>query len=212
MNINLNLEEIKKEFLSFKEKAGNPAYVACFGKTFVDENDENYKISQNIGQLIVENGFGVLHGGYVGTMQAVSNGANISIKSDFKKNKFWNIGVPMITFDKDVKRADASQLTATENILDRKRILVEMCDVCLALPVAGFGTLLEVIEIFHINQINSKFGGKIRPIIFYGKIWKDLMGGIMNKLDLKGQDDGNGFTFYIENLEQLKENLVKIKK
>lgn len=27
-----SLEEIKKEFLAVKEKAGNPAYIACFGK------------------------------------------------------------------------------------------------------------------------------------------------------------------------------------
>ena len=34
-----NVENIKNEFLLFKEKAGKPRYVACFGKTFVDENN-----------------------------------------------------------------------------------------------------------------------------------------------------------------------------
>ena len=207
----MSIEEVKKEFLSFKHRAGNPDYVACFGKTFVDENDQNYLVSKNIGKLIVESGFGVLHGGYVGTMQAVSIGANEAIKESAGKNQFWNVGVPMSAFDNDVKRADCSQLTATENILDRKRILVEMCDICVALPVAGFGTLLEVIEIFHVNQINSKFGGKIRPIIFYGKLWESLMNFIFEKLDLKGQSDGKDFTYYVENQEQLKKLLLKLK-
>lgn len=201
------LQDIKNEFLAFKEKAGNPSYIACFGKTFVDENDQNYETSQKIGKLIIENGFGVLHGGYIGTMQAVSHGANESIKLDQKKNEFWNVGVPMKIFDADVKRADCVHLTATENIFDRKRILIEMCDVCVVLPVGGIGTLLEVIEIFHINQINSKFGGKITPIIFYGKLWKELMGDIKEKLDLTGQSNGDSFTTYVDNLDQLKKEL-----
>lgn len=206
-----NLAEVKNEFLSFKEKAGNPSYIACFGKTFVNEDDPNYTASQEVGKLVVENGFGVTHGGYTGTMQAVSSGANEGIKLDSKKNAFWNIGVPMKTFDSNVKRAECSQLTATLNILDRKRVLVDMCDACIALPVAGFGTLLETIEIFHVNQINSKFGGKIRPIIFYGKVWKELMGDIMNRLDLKGQSSGDEFVTYVETLDELKEALKKLK-
>ncbi|MEI6238048.1 MAG: LOG family protein [bacterium] len=206
-----SLEAIKSEFLSFKEKAGGPAYIACFGKTFVTEDDANYKTSQEIGNFVVNSGFGVLHGGYIGTMQAVSNGANDGIKQDESKNAFWNIGVPMKTFDKDVKRADCSQLTATENILDRKRVLVEMCDACVVLPVGGMGTLLEVIEIFHINQINSKFGGQIKPIIFFGRVWKELMKDIESKLDLKGQSNGDDFTYYVDTLDQLKDTLVKIK-
>ncbi len=209
---NSNLEQVIKEFVAFKEKAGNPDYVACFGKTFVEEVDENYITSKEIGKLVIESGFGVLHGGYIGTMQAVSSGANDGIKLDPKKNEFWNIGVPMKTLDDNVKRADNIQLTATENILDRKRVLVETCDACIALPVAGFGTLLEVIEIFHVNQTNTKFGGKIRPIIFYGKIWKDLMGEIMNKLDLKGQSNGEEFTTYVESTEELKHALSEIKR
>lgn len=205
------LEEIEKELLAIKEKAGNPAYVACFGKTFVDEGSPNYEISERIGKLIVENGFGILHGGYIGTMQAVSNGANESINLDPKKNEFWNVGVPMKIFDADVKRADCTHLTATENIFDRKRILIEMCDICVVLPVGGVGTLLEVIELFHINQINSKFGGKITPIIFYGKVWQELMSEISKRLDLKGQSDGSNFSNYVDSLDQLKETLSNIK-
>lgn len=201
------LEDIKKEFLAFKEKAGNPAYVACFGKTFVDEGSQNYEISQKIGKVIVENDFGILHGGYIGTMQAVSSGANESIKLGPKKNEFWNVGVPMKIFDADVKRADSVHLTATENIFDRKRILIEMCDVCVVLPIGGMGTLLEVTEVFHINQINSKFGGKITPIIFYGKLWKELMSNIKEKLDLTGQSNGDSFTTYVDDLDQLKKEL-----
>lgn len=202
-----DVENIKNEFLLFKEKAGKPRYVACFGKTFVDEDNPNYDISKKIGKLIIENGFGILHGGYIGTMQAVSSGANESIKLDPKKNEFWNIGVPMKTFDADVKRADCVHLTATENIFDRKRILVEMCDVCVVLPVGGMGTFLEVVELFHINQINSKFGGKITPIIFFGKVWKELMDEIKEKLDLKGQSNRDSFTTYIDDLDQLKKEL-----
>lgn len=201
---------IQKELLEIKEQAGNPKYISCFGKTFVEKDAPEYQTSKDIGEIIVDNGFGIMHGGYIGTMEAVSEGANISIQKDQNKNENWNIGVPMKTFDKDLKRADCKQLSASDNILDRKRILVENCDACVVLPIGGIGTLLEVIEIFHINQINTKFGGEIKPIIFYGKIWKELMDTISDKLDLKGQSDGSSFVTFINSLDELKEALKSL--
>ena len=152
------VENIKKEFLAFKSKAGKPAFIACFGKTFVNEHEESYKISEEIAETIVEQGFGVIHGGYIGSMEAVSRGANVAIAKDQKKNQFWNIGVPMKTFDDDIKRSESMHLPSAEDILDRKRILVEMSDACVVLPVGGIGTLLEVLDVFHMYQIAEKFG------------------------------------------------------
>ena len=204
--------EIEKEFSTIKERAGNPPYVACFGKTFVEETDPNYHTSREIGKMLVELGFGVLHGGYTGTMQAVSSGANEAIKIDLNKSLDWNVGVPTVTFDGNVQRTESTMLTSAENIFDRKRILVDSCDACIALPVGGVGTFLEVLEIFHLNQIHIKFGGKVRPIIFFGGKWKFLMETLKETLDLTGQADGGTFSVYVDSLEALKEELDKLQR
>ena len=203
-----NIEDIKKEFLGLKELSGNPRYVACFGKYLVEKSDPLYELSKQIGKLILSSGFAVLHGGYSGTMDAVSEGANeIILNKPEKKN--WNIGVPMRAFDGNVERAKCVHLSPASNILDRKRVLVDMCDMCVVLPVGGMGTLLETIEIFHVNQINKRLGGVIKPIIFFGDNWKELMDDICAKLDLKGQSDGSEFVHYVNSLEQL-EKLLEI--
>lgn len=202
-----SLESIKNELASFKKNAGNPKYVACFGKTYVDQDDANYKISQRIGELVIDSGFAVLHGGYIGTMEAVSSGANVAIGRDQQKNRYWNIGVPMKMFDGKVKRAKNICVTAAKDIFDRKRILVEGCDLCIVLPVGGMGTLLEVIEVFHANQINEKFGGVIRPIILYGDFWKGLWQVILKGLDLSGQSSGANFISFVSSEDELKDVL-----
>lgn len=204
----MTLEDIKKEFLALKEESSCSYFAACFGKTVVDPSDISYKTAEEIGEIVIESNLGVLHGGYTGTMEAVSNGANRAIDKDITKNKGWNVGVPMKSFDERIKRADSKHLTPAENILDRKRILVDMCDLCVVLPVGGMGTLLEVLEIFHVNQINEKYGGIINPIIFYGDFWKKLFPELLLMLDMKGQSQGESFITYVNSSEELKNALV----
>src|SRR4051794_40959615 len=103
-------ETIREQFFSFKTTAGDPQYVSCFGKTFVDSNSDAYKVSVATGEAIINAGFGVIHGGYIGTMEAVSRGASEAIKKSEQANKYWNIGVPMKLFEPDVKRADCQHL------------------------------------------------------------------------------------------------------
>lgn len=209
-NERISYEGVQTQFNNFKEKAGNPKYIACFGKTFVDVESEDYMLSEKIGETIVDCGFGVLHGGYIGTMDAVSKGAQTAIAKDATKNNYWNIGVPMKLFEENVARTNAMHLAVTDNIFDRKRALVEMGDACVVLPVGGVGTFLEVIEVFHLNQLNLKFGGKIRPIIFFGSRWQKLMETIYTELDLTGQSDGSSFTTNVLTIDALKDTLTNI--
>ena len=88
--------------------------------------------------------------------------------------------------------------------MDRKKALTHFCDACIVLPSGGIGTILEAIELFHLNQLAEKFKGKIRPIIFIGKHWKELMDGIMEKLDMEKQKGGDDFIHFVDSFEQLK--------
>ena len=206
-----SFEDLKSAFEKCRAQAGNPAYVACFGKTFLEPESEAYKLSEKVGAMIIENGFGVLHGGYIGTMQAVSEGANTAIRQDSSKNEYWNIGVPMYLFDADVKRSSSTHLPAAKDISDRKGALVTFCDACVVLPSGGFGTLLETLEIFHSNQIAEKFGGKIRPLFFIGENWKLLFDAIYKNLDMHKQSSGEAFTHFLTSIEELDRELKLLK-
>jgi predicted Rossmann-fold nucleotide-binding protein len=198
-----SFEDLKSTFEDYRTKAGSPSYIACFGKTFLEPENETYKLSQRVAEVIVQNGFGVLHGGYIGAMEAVSSGANTAIKKDASKNEYWNIGVPMYLFEKELKHSSSVRLPAAGDIFDRKEALVTFCDACVVLPSGGFGTLLEVLEIFHSNQMAEKFGGKIRPLFLVGNNWKTLFEAIGTHLDMNNQSSGEAFTHFLTSVEEL---------
>ncbi|EKE25899.1 MAG: hypothetical protein ACD_5C00008G0010 [uncultured bacterium] len=206
----VSFKDLKKSFRYHKKKAGDIKYVACFGKTFLEKEHDTYDISLNIGKCLIENGFGVLHGGYSGAMEAVSKGAEIAIQDSSDKNNSWNIGVPMEMFDRELNRSSKINLPPAKDIVDRKKALTHFCDACVVLPSGGIGTVLEAIELFHLNQLAEKFGGEIKPIIFIGKHWKELMDNIMEKLDMEKQKGGEEFTHFIDSVDQLVPILNKI--
>lgn len=206
-----SFEDLEKAFVDYRIKAGSPAYVACFGKTFLEPDSEAYKLSEEVGAMIIENGFGVLHGGYIGSMEAVSNGANIAIRKDASKNEFWNIGVPMEIFDGNVVRASSVHLPPARDIFDRKKALTSFCDTCVVLPSGGVGTLLEALELLHVNQIAEKFGGKIRPLFFVGGAWKDLFNEIYSHLDMTKQSKGESYLHFLTSVEDLDKELKLLK-
>ena len=196
-------DKLEAEFEAFKEKAGGISYVACFGKTFLEKESEEFKLAENVAELLVDSGFGVIHGGYCGVMEASSNGANRAIAKDKTKNSYWNIGVPMKTFDAELAHSSFVNLPSAEDIGDRKKALISFCDICVILPSGGFGTLLESLEIFHNNQIAEKFGGKIKPLIFVKGNWKKIFDGLYQQLDMNKQSGGDKFCYFIDTTEEL---------
>lgn len=195
--------DLEKSFRYHKKKAGGIKYVACFGKTFLEREHATYAKSKDVGKCLIENGFGILHGGYSGAMEAVSSGADLAISDSKKKNAHWNIGAPMQFFDKELKRSSKINLPIAKDIVDRKKALTHFCDACIVLPSGGMGTLLETLELFHLNQIAQKFGGKIRPIILIGKHWKKMFDHIIKMLDMKNQKGGDDFIYFIDTIDQL---------
>ena len=67
-----NYEKIRESFNKYKQKAKVDKYIACFGKTFISKSSLEYRMSKKIGYLNIKQGFGVIHGGYSGVMEAIS--------------------------------------------------------------------------------------------------------------------------------------------
>ena len=212
MERNNEFNHLKKSFLEYRKKAGNINYVACFGKTFLDKRSHEYGLAENAAELIIENGYGIIHGGYCGAMEALSYGATKAIIKDKKKNKYWNIGVPMVTFDKELKRSSEINLPPAKDISDRKKALIDFCDICVVLPTGGFGTILESLEIFHMNQIAEKFGGKIRPLIFIDGNWEKIFDNLYKNLDMNKQKNGELFAYFVKSLKELNDILSILNK
>lgn len=206
-----SFKTLEDSFAEYKRLSGAQRYVACFGKTFVAEDHLDFSLAQEVGKQVIESGFGVIHGGYVGIMKGVSMGAEMVIKNDGSKNKYWNIGVPLAIFDKELSRAAEINLPPAAELLDRIKVLVTFCDACVILPSAGFGTLAEVALLFHLNQIAQKFSlGAPKPMLLLGKKWESLFQNLYQTLDMTNQSRGENFISFGENIEDVKIFLKKL--
>jgi uncharacterized protein (TIGR00730 family) len=138
--------------------------VSIFGSTRVKPGDEVYKTAEQIGQLLAENGFGVITGGGPGVMEAANKGAataggnsiglNIEIPLEQKPNPYANITLRFRYF------------------FVRKVMFVKYAVAYIILP-GGFGTLDELFESVTLIQTH-----KIRPfpvILVGSNYWKGLL-------------------------------------
>jgi len=131
-------------------KAGSPAYLEAY----------------QMGQLLSEAGLAVMTGGYIGTMEAASKGANeagghvIGVTSDAIEAYRPVKPNPWVT--------EEWRCTTFKERLDR---LVEECDAAIALS-GGVGTLVEISLTWNhliLNTIAPK------PLILVGEGWHHLM-------------------------------------
>ncbi len=198
---------------TFKKESGANMFVACLGKSSLKKNSADYKTIKKLGEIIIEEDFGLIHGGYSGgAMQAIDEGASETILKQNKKNSL-NIGVPYLPFDNDWPRVEKSVfLKPAKKLSERIDNIICNSDIIVVLPKGGFGTLTELIYAFHVNQIEEDVGGKIRPIIFYGINWKILMKELMKGLDVTKQSTGKNWSYYVDTPEDFKKILFSLKK
>jgi uncharacterized protein (TIGR00730 family) len=156
---------IMAEFVEGFEALGkyHPS-VSIFGSTRVRPGDEVYQKAEQIGQLLAENGFGVITGGGPGVMEAANKGAasargnsiglNIELPLEQKPNPYANITLRFRYF------------------FVRKVMFVKYAVAYVILP-GGFGTMDELFESVTLIQTQ-----KIRPfpvILVGSNYWKGLL-------------------------------------
>jgi len=138
--------------------------VSIFGSTRVKPEDEIYQKAERIGQLLAENGFGVITGGGPGVMEAANKGAslaggksigiNIELPLEQAPNPYTNINLTFHYF------------------FVRKVMFIKYAVAYIILP-GGFGTMDELFESITLIQTH-----KIKPfpvILMGSKYWKGLL-------------------------------------
>lgn len=138
--------------------------VTIFGSTRAKPEDEVYQKAERIGQLLAENGFGVITGGGPGVMEAANKGAalaggksiglNIELPLEQTPNPYTNLNLIFHYF------------------FVRKVMFIKYAVAYIILP-GGFGTMDELFESITLIQTH-----KIRPfpvILVGSKYWKGLL-------------------------------------
>ena len=140
--------------------------VTIFGGSQPKEGDAAYAEAYQLGKLLAEAGHAVLTGGYIGTMEAASKGANeagghvIGVTcTDIER---WR-GVGANAWVKEERKFETLQ--------ERLDGLISGCDAAIALP-GGPGTLTEVGLMWNLMVIDAIHR---RPLILVGRGWQSML-------------------------------------
>jgi uncharacterized protein (TIGR00730 family) len=148
--------------------------VSVFGGSLPREGDEAYTEAQALGRLLAERGHTVLTGGYIGTMEAVSRGANeagghvIGVTcSDIER---WRPRSANPWVKEELKR---------QTLIERLHTLIHESDAALALP-GGPGTLTEISLMWNLMIVESLHR---RPLILVGRGWQSTFDQFFRAFD-----------------------------
>lgn len=145
--------------------------ISIFGASSTLPEDTAYCEAYQLGKLLAAEGYAVITGGYMGTMEAVSRGAFeiggtvIGITCD--EIEKWRSIPPNKWITNEFRVA---------TLKERMHLLIEKCDTAIVLP-GGIGTLAEFAFMWahmNIQAINP------RKVIVVGKEWQGLVEHLLN--------------------------------
>lgn len=148
--------------------------ITIFGGSQPQPGSPAYTEAFELGKLLALAGHTVLTGGYVGTMEAVSRGANEAgghvIGVTCAVIEAWR-GVRANAWVQEERRFDTLQ--------ERLNELVLACDAAIALP-GGPGTLTEISLTWNLMIVDSI---PAKPLILTGAGWRSVMESVYNSFE-----------------------------
>jgi uncharacterized protein (TIGR00730 family) len=140
--------------------------ITVFGASHAPPGSPLYDQAYRLGRLIGEAGWGVLTGGYIGTMEAVSRGA--------AETGGHVIGVTCDEIE-SWRHVSPNRWVMEERrfptTIERLIALIKGCNAAVALP-GGIGTLAEVAVMWSQLQTGAVTP---RPLILIGPAWRSSM-------------------------------------
>jgi len=148
--------------------------ITIFGGSQPRPDSPAYKEAYELGRLLARQGHTVLTGGYIGTMEAVSRGANEAgghvIGVTCADIEAWRPVKPNVWVQEQRRFS---------TLLERLNELVLACDAAVALP-GGPGTLTEIALAWNLMIINSI---PAKPLILVGKGWQAVFKELYSAMD-----------------------------
>jgi uncharacterized protein (TIGR00730 family) len=147
--------------------------VTVFGGAQPIPGDPAYEEARRLGTLLAQNGHCVLTGGYIGTMEAVSRGANEA------GGHVIGVTCTQIEAWRNVRANQwVKEERHHESLRERLFGLIDGCDAALVLP-GGVGTLVELSLVWNELIIGALTP---RPLILIGPGWQAVVSTFFDQL------------------------------
>jgi len=176
--------------------------VSIFGSARTKSDHPHYKLAEEIGYKLTQNGFGVVTGGGPGVMEAGNKGANrgegvsVGLNIDLPFEQHYN---PYISPGKNLN---------FDYFFVRKVMFVKYSQGFIVLP-GGFGTMDELFEA--ITLIQTKKIGRFPIVLVNKKFWGGLLDWIKNTLLEEGNISEKDLDLFriVDTADEAVEHFVK---
>ncbi len=176
---------IMSEFIEgFDELSDLGPAVSIFGSARFNEDEEYYKKSLEVAELLAQNGYAVITGGGPGVMEAANRGAaNFKVKS---------VGLNIELPQEQKPNIYQNRSLRFRYFFARKVMFVKYSMGYVCMP-GGFGTLDEFFEALTLMQTS-----KVHPIplvMFGSEYWKGLLAWMKDTMLKSGTVSDEDFSF-----------------
>jgi uncharacterized protein (TIGR00730 family) len=165
--------------------------VTVYGSSSPTEGSPDYQQARTLGRLLAQHGYVVATGGYSGTMEGASRGA--------QEAGGYVIGVTTSLFDKTRPTANpyVDEEIKLPTLFQRLHHLVTLADAWVALP-GGIGTLSEVALTWSLIQVGEM---PRHPFVLVGDMWRTTIGEFSSDVHVKPHY--RELIKYVANVEQV---------
>ena len=145
--------------------------ITVFGGASPKRGEPAYQDAYSLGRYLGSEGYSVLTGGYIGTMEAVSRGVvegggrTIGVTCDEIEN--WRPTGPNAWVQEEIRLV---------TVQDRLSTLVTESDAAIALP-GGIGTMTEIMLTLNLLSVSAITP---RPLVVVGQGWRETLTGFFN--------------------------------
>ncbi|MCK6568255.1 MAG: DNA-binding protein [Chloroflexi bacterium] len=172
--------------------------ITVFGGAQPKQGSPAYEEAQLLGSLLAGRGYGVLTGGYYGTMEAVSRGAHEAgghvIGVTCGEIEDWR-GSRANAFVKEERKR--------QTLADRLMALIKGCDAAIALP-GGPGTLTEITLMWNLMIIESL---PRKPLILVGRGWRSTFEQFFGEHDAYTPAEHRALLYFAEDVKSAVERV-----
>lgn len=155
--------------------------VAIFGSSSVEPESPRWVDAEAAGARFATAGFGVITGGYSGTMAAASKGA---IEAG---GEAIGVTVPSIFLHRSGANSFVTEEIEARSLTERIGILTDRARGALVLP-GSIGTAAELVVAWNINHVVRRHGGRRFPTVAVGEEWSDLWRLLTTRVEAHGGD------------------------
>jgi uncharacterized protein (TIGR00730 family) len=169
--------------------------ITVFGGSQPQPGSPAYQEAYELGKLLALAGHTVLTGGYVGTMEAVSRGANEAgghvIGVTCADIEAWRPQVKANAWVKEERRFATLQ--------ERLNELILACEAAIALP-GGPGTLTEIALTWNLMIVASI---PPKPLILTGAGWRSAMESFYNSFEAYVPQNQRDLLHFAPNIQEV---------